>query len=50
MSLGARLHYSSENFDYWGIFTYNIELTGTLQNLQSLKKCLSQKIISLPEK
>lgn len=40
MSLGARLHYSSENFDYWGIFTYNIELTEN-----ATKFTVSQKVL-----
>lgn len=40
MSLGARLHYSSENFDYWGIFTYNIELTEN-----ATKFTISQKVL-----
>lgn len=42
MSLGARLHYSSENFDYWGIFTYNIELTEN-----ATKFTVSQKVLVL---
>lgn len=40
MSLGARLHYSSESFDYWGIFTYNIELTEN-----ATKFTVSQKVL-----
>lgn len=40
MSLGARLHYSSANFDYWGIFTYNIELTEN-----ATKFTVSQKVL-----
>ena len=40
MSLGARLHYSSESFDYWGIFTYNIELTEN-----ATKFIVSQKVL-----
>lgn len=40
MSLGARLHYLSENFDYWGIFTYNIELTEN-----ATKFTVSQKVL-----
>lgn len=40
MSLGARLHCSSENFDYWGICTYNIELTEN-----ATKFTVSQKVL-----
>ena len=40
MSLSARLHYSSENFDYWGIFTYNIEPTEN-----ATKFTVSQKVL-----
>ena len=40
MSLGARLHYSSESFDYWGIFTYNIELAEN-----ATKFTVSQKVL-----
>lgn len=40
MSLSTRLHYSSENFDYWGIFTYNIELTEN-----ATKFTVSQKVL-----